>query len=64
MVGSTTPFDRNRPSSSSGSGKKKKDENEQQTGYVVISGDYDGGMNVFVNLVKPKHSSLPTSSIA
>jgi hypothetical protein len=32
------------------------------SGYVVISGDYDGGMNVFLNVLKPKHSSLPSAS--
>jgi len=33
-----------------------------QTGYVVISGDYDGAMNVFVNISKPRHASLPSPS--
>ena len=32
------------------------------SGYVVISGDYDGGMNVFLNVLKPKHRSLPSAS--
>ena len=32
------------------------------SGYVLISGDYDGGMNVFLNILKPKHSSLPSAS--
>ena len=32
------------------------------SGYVLISGDYDGGMNVFLNVLKPKHSSLPSAS--
>ena len=29
------------------------------SGYVIISGDYDGEIKVFLNAVKPKHSSLP-----
>ena len=29
-------------------------------GYVVISGDYDGEIKIFYNVLKPKHSSLPT----
>ena len=45
----------------------KKDSNGGSTntsisGYVLISGDYDGGMNVFLNVLKGKHSSLPSAS--
>ena len=39
--------------------KKDKDKSNPGPGYVVISGDYDGEINVFYNAVKPKHSSLP-----
>ena len=44
----------------------KKDKNKDKTskenvgpGYVLISGDYDGEIKVFVNTLRPKHSSLP-----
>jgi hypothetical protein len=44
----------------------KKDSNGSTntsiSGYVLISGDYDGGMNVFLNVLKGKHSSLPSAS--
>lgn len=40
--------------------KQPKDKSNPGPGYVVISGDYDGEINVFYNAVKPKHSSLPT----
>jgi len=39
---------------------KPKDKSNPGPGYVVISGDYDGEINVFYNAIKPKHSSLPT----
>ena len=39
--------------------KQPKDKSNPGPGYVVISGDYDGEINVFYNAVKPKHSSLP-----
>ena len=39
--------------------KQDKDKSNPGPGYVVISGDYDGEINVFYNAVKPKHSSLP-----
>ena len=40
--------------------KQPKDKSNPGPGYVVISGDYDGEINVFYNAVKPKHSSLPS----
>jgi hypothetical protein len=33
-------------------------------GYVVISGDYDGDIKVFVNAPRPKHSSLPSPTVS
>ncbi|XP_059081839.1 WD repeat-containing protein 44-like isoform X3 [Tigriopus californicus] len=32
-------------------------------GYVLVSADYDGDVNVFYIFSKPKHSSLPSSAI-
>ena len=67
----STPFDRSK-SVMSATGASIKDRlgsvslagtPQQQTGYVVISGDYDGNMNVFVNISKPRHSSFPSPSI-
>jgi len=58
--GATTPFERNKSASSSGSKKETSSGASSGSGYVVISGDYDGSMNVFVNMSRPKHSSLPS----
>ncbi|XP_019874908.2 WD repeat-containing protein 44 [Aethina tumida] len=33
-------------------------------GYVLISADYNGVIKVFMNKIKPKHSSLPVSAMA
>ncbi|PSN30230.1 WD repeat-containing protein 44, partial [Blattella germanica] len=33
-------------------------------GYVLISADFNGCIKVFLNKVKPKHSSLPASALA
>ena len=38
---------------------KTKEKANPGPGYVVISGDYDGEIKVFLHAVKPKHSSLP-----
>ena len=38
---------------------KAKEKANPGPGYVVISGDYDGEIKVFLHAVKPKHSSLP-----
>ena len=46
----------------SASKKENNSANKSMSGYVLISGDYDGGMNVFLNVLKPKHSSLPSAS--
>ncbi len=32
-------------------------------GYVLVSADFNGCIKVFVNRVKPKHSSLPVSAL-
>jgi hypothetical protein len=32
-------------------------------GYVLISADFNGCIKVFVNKMKPKHSSLPVSAM-
>ena len=49
---------------SNASFKKQSSKDSSKTnpgpGYVIISGDYDGEIKVFLNAVKPKHSSLPT----
>lgn len=41
---------------------------EQRTkgcgGYVLVSADYNGVIKVFLNKMKPKHSSLPASALA
>ncbi|XP_050437518.1 WD repeat-containing protein 44 [Adelges cooleyi] len=43
----------------------KTDENNQsQDGYVLVSADFNGCIRVFVNRMKPKHSSLPASAMA
>jgi hypothetical protein len=39
--------------------KPNKDKTNPGPGYVVISGDYDGEIKVFLNALRPKHSSLP-----
>jgi len=53
----------NASSSGNTSFKKDKSKDANKTnpgpGYVIISGDYDGEIKVFLNAVKPKHSSLP-----
>ncbi|XP_035785668.1 WD repeat-containing protein 44-like isoform X2 [Anopheles albimanus] len=33
-------------------------------GYVLVSGDFNGSIKVFINKTKPKHSSLPYTAIA
>lgn len=33
-------------------------------GYVLVSADFNGSIKVFVNKMKPKHSSLPASALA
>ena len=33
-------------------------------GYVLVSADFNGIIKVFVNRVKPKHSSLPVSALS
>lgn len=33
-------------------------------GYVLVSADFNGCIKVFVNRVKPKHSSLPVSAMS
>lgn len=33
-------------------------------GYVLVSADFNGCIKVFVNKMKPKHSSLPASALA
>lgn len=33
-------------------------------GYVLVSADFNGCIKVFVNKIKPKHSSLPVSAMA
>jgi hypothetical protein len=33
-------------------------------GYVLISADFNGCIKVFLNKMKPKHSSLPASALA
>lgn len=41
---------------------------EQRTkgcgGHVLVSADFNGGIKVFLNKTKPKHSSLPASALA
>lgn len=41
---------------------------EQRTrgcgGYVLISADFNGCIKIFINKMKPKHSSLPASALA
>ncbi|GLH13600.1 Protein will die slowly [Gryllus bimaculatus] len=41
---------------------------EQRTkgcgGYVLVSADFNGSIKVFLNKMKPKHSSLPASALA
>ena len=46
--------------------KAKRDSNATalNSGYVLISGDYDGDIKVFANVPKPKHSSLPSPTIS
>jgi len=34
------------------------------TGYILVSADFSGCIKVFLNKVKPKHSSLPASALA
>lgn len=33
-------------------------------GYVLVSADFNGCIKVFVNKMKPKHSSLPASALS
>lgn len=39
------------------------DQRKKSCGYVMISGDFDGKIKVFINRTKPKHSSLPYTAI-
>lgn len=48
-------------SSSSGSLKRQP---AASKGYVLVSADFSGCIKVFVNRVKPKHSSLPVSALS
>ncbi|XP_050099774.1 WD repeat-containing protein 44 isoform X2 [Anopheles aquasalis] len=48
------------PNASSGS---MSDKNGGR-GYVLVSGDFNGSIKVFINKTKPKHSSLPYTAIA
>ncbi|XP_026820788.1 WD repeat-containing protein 44 [Rhopalosiphum maidis] len=41
----------------------KTDENSSQDGYVLVSADFNGCIRVFINRMKPKHSSLPASAM-
>lgn len=49
------------PSSSSSSVSSSS---QQGYGYVLVSADFNGIIKVFVNRVKPKHSSLPVSALS
>ena len=42
----------------------KKSSTDSRSGYVIVSGDFDGDIKVFYTLSKPKHSSLPSSAMA
>jgi hypothetical protein len=46
--------------------KAKRDSNATaiNSGYVLISGDYDGDIKVFLNYPRPKHSSLPSPTVS
>ncbi|KAK9720053.1 WD domain, G-beta repeat [Popillia japonica] len=56
--------------------KEKKESNEKENdpmveqrtrgcgGYVLISADFNGCIKIFINKMKPKHSSLPASALA
>jgi hypothetical protein len=46
--------------SSSGSLKRS---DVASSGYVLVSADFNGCIKVFVNRVKPKHSSLPVTAL-
>lgn len=39
-------------------------EGGSSNGYVLVSADFNGCIKVFVNRVKPKHSSLPVSAMS
>ncbi|KAL5284527.1 WDR44 family protein [Megaselia abdita] len=39
------------------------DQRKKSCGYVMVSGDFDGKIKVFINKTKPKHSSLPYTAI-
>ena len=41
-----------------------EEEKSLNSGYVLVSGDYDGDIKVFYLLQKPKHSSLPPSAVS
>ncbi len=42
--------------------QQQQDESESgKSGYVIVSGDYDGDIKVFYIFVRSKHSSLPNS---
>ncbi|XP_075209994.1 WD repeat-containing protein 44 [Lycorma delicatula] len=38
-------------------------EGNPSNGYVIVSADFNGGIKVFLNKTKPKHSSLPASAL-
>ena len=49
-------------SGSNGGSLKRAD--VTSSGYVLVSADFNGCIKVFVNRVKPKHSSLPVSALS
>lgn len=42
---------------------KVGDQTNSNLGYVIVSGDFDGDIKVFFVFSKPKHSSLPVTSV-
>ncbi|KAM7362068.1 uncharacterized protein ACRADG_012908 isoform 2-T2 [Cochliomyia hominivorax] len=40
------------------------EQHKKGCGYVMVSGDFNGAIKVFINKTKPKHSSLPYTAIA
>jgi hypothetical protein len=49
---------------SSSSSSSLSSSSQQGYGYVLVSADFNGIIKVFVNRVKPKHSSLPVSALS
>lgn len=39
------------------------EQRKKSSGYVLISADFNGAIKVFINRMKPKHSSLPYTAI-